>query len=301
MSVSGDFRTQASRWEYKYMTVQQASSGSSLYGGAPTGRRVTTRELFAAKQRGEKWPMITAYDAITARIFDEAGIPVMLVGDSAAMVVYGYDSTIPVTVDDLIPLARAVVRGSSRALVVGDLPFGSYQASPAQALETAARFMKEAGVQAIKLEGGARVLPQVETLVAAGIPVMAHLGLTPQSVNQFGGYRVQGRGEDGEILMRDAKAMEAAGAFAVVLEVVPAELAARVTASLSIPTIGIGAGAQTDAQVLVWQDMAGLTPGRAPKFVKRYADLGAILTDAVSTWADEVVTGVYPGPEHSYS
>jgi 3-methyl-2-oxobutanoate hydroxymethyltransferase len=245
--------------------------------------------------------MITAYDAITARIFDEAGIPVMLVGDSAAMVVYGYDSTIPVTVDDLIPLARAVVRGSSRALVVGDLPFGSYQASPAQALETAVRFMKEAGVQAIKLEGGARVLPQVEALVAAGIPVMAHLGLTPQSVNQFGGYRVQGRGEDGEILMRDAKAMEAAGAFAVVLEVVPADLAARVTASLSIPTIGIGAGAQTDAQVLVWQDMAGLTPGRAPKFVKRYADMGAILSAAVSTWADEVVTGVYPGPEHSYS
>ncbi len=245
--------------------------------------------------------MITAYDALTARIFDDAGIPVMLVGDSAAMVVYGYDSTVPVTVDDLLPLAAAVVRGSSRALVVGDLPFGSYQGSPQQALETAARFMKEAGVQAVKLEGGARVLPQVEALVSAGIPVMAHLGLTPQSVNQLGGYRVQGRGEDGEILMQDAKAMEAAGAFAIVLEVVPSDLAERVTRSLSIPTIGIGAGASTDAQVLVWQDMAGLTPGRPAKFVKRYADLGAVLSGAVREWAGEVVAGTYPGPEHQYS
>lgn len=275
-------------------------ASTALYGAAPTGRRVTTRDLIAAKARGEKWPMITAYDALTARIFDEAGIPVMLVGDSAAMVVYGYDSTVPVTVDELIPLAAAVVRGSSRALVVGDLPFGSYQASPEQALHTAARFMKEAGVQAIKLEGGARVLPQVEALVGAGIPVMAHLGLTPQSVNQLGGYRVQGRGEDGDILLRDAKAMEAAGAFAVVLEVVPSELAERVTAMLSIPTIGIGAGAATDAQVLVWQDMAGLTPGRAPKFVKRYAEVGSVLSGAVHEWAAEVVAGTYPAPEHQY-
>jgi len=274
---------------------------TALYGGNPTGRRITTRDLIAAKARGEKWPMITAYDAMTARIFDDAGIPVMLVGDSAAMVVYGYDSTIPVTVDDLLPLAAAVVRGSSRALVVGDLPFGSYQASPAQALETSARFMKEAKVQAVKLEGGARVLPQVEALVAAGIPVMAHLGLTPQSVNQFGGYRVQGRGEDGEILMRDAKAMEAAGAFAVVLEVVPSELAQRVTKMLSIPTIGIGAGSSTDAQVLVWQDLAGLGSGHSPKFVKRYAEVGAVLSAAVHTWADEVVAGTYPGPEHAYA
>jgi len=273
----------------------------TLYGAASTGRRLTTRELIAAKARGEKWPMITAYDALTARIFDEAGIPVILVGDSAAMVVYGYDSTVPVTVEDLLPLAAAVVRGSRRALVVGDLPFGSYQGSAQQALDTASRFMKEAGVQAVKLEGGARVLPQVEALVGAGIPVMAHLGLTPQSVNQLGGYRVQGRGEDGEILMQDAKAMEAAGAFAIVLEVVPGDLAERVTRSVSIPTIGIGAGPTTDAQVLVWQDMAGLTPGRAPKFVKRYADLGAVLTGAVQEWADEVVTGTYPGPEHQYS
>jgi 3-methyl-2-oxobutanoate hydroxymethyltransferase len=273
----------------------------TLYGAAPSGRRVTTRDLIAAKGRGEKWPMITAYDALTARLFDEAGIPVMLVGDSAAMVVYGYDSTVPVTVDDLLPLAGAVVRGSKRALVVGDLPFGSYQASPQQALETAARFMKEAGVQAVKLEGGARVLPQVEMLVSSGIPVMAHLGLTPQSVNQLGGYRVQGRGEDGEILMQDAKAMEAAGAFAVVLEVVPSDLADRVTRSLSIPTIGIGAGPATDAQVLVWQDLAGLTPGRPAKFVKRYAEVGSVLSSAVREWADEVVAGEYPGPEHQYS
>lgn len=278
-----------------------SDSGATLYGATPTGRRITTRDLLAAKARGEKWPMITAYDALTARIFDDAGIPVMLVGDSAAMVVYGYDSTVPVSVDDLLPLAAAVVRGSSRALIVGDLPFGSYQASPQQALETAARFMKEAGVQAVKLEGGRRVLPQVEMLVSAGIPVMAHLGLTPQSVNQFGGYRVQGRGEDGEILMHDAKAMEAAGAFAIVLEVVPSDLAERVTRSVSIPTIGIGAGPSTDAQVLVWQDMAGLTPGRPPKFVKRYADVGSVLSGAVRTWADEVVAGTYPGPEHQYS
>lgn len=282
------------------MSMSADSGTPTLYGAAPTGRRVTTRDLLAAKARGEKWPMITSYDALTARIFDEAGIPVMLVGDSAAMVVYGYDSTLPVTVDDLLPLVAGVVRGSSRALVVADLPFGSYQASPAQALESAARFMKQAGAHAVKLEGGARVLPQVEALVGAGIPVMAHLGLTPQSVNQFGGYRVQGRGEDGEILMRDAKAMEAAGAFAVVLEVVPADLAARVTRMLSIPTIGIGAGDQTDAQVLVWQDLAGLTPGRPPKFVKRYADLGSVLSGAVHAWADEVVAGTYPGPEHQY-
>jgi len=272
-----------------------------LYGGAPSGRRVSISDLGSAKARGEKWPMITSYDALTARVFDEAGIPVLLVGDSAAMVVYGHDSTIPVTVDELIPLVRGVVRGSQRAMVVADLPFGSYQASPQQALETATRFMKEAGAHAVKLEGGARVLPHVELLVASGIPVMAHLGLTPQSVNAFGGYKVQGRGEDGVILMQDAKALQAAGAFAVVLEVVPADLAASVTASLQIPTVGIGAGAGTDAQVIVWQDMAGLTPGRTAKFVKKYADINSVLLDAASRWADDVVTGAYPSHEHSYS
>jgi 3-methyl-2-oxobutanoate hydroxymethyltransferase len=258
------------------------------------------RDLADAKARGEKWPMITAYDALTAGVFDEAGIPVLLVGDSAAMVVYGHDSTIPVTVDELVPLVRGVVRGSSRAMVVADLPFGSYQASPQQALETAARFMKECGAHAVKLEGGARVLPQVELLASAGIPVMAHLGLTPQSVHAFGGYRVQGRGEDGVRLLQDAKALQSAGAFSVVLEVVPADLAAQVTASLEIPTIGIGAGAGTDAQVIVWQDMAGLTPGRTAKFVKKYADVHGVLLDAAQRWSADVVSGAYPAPEHTY-
>lgn len=271
--------------------------------GSPDGpnRRVTVRDLAAAKEAGEKWPMITSYDALTAGVFDDAGIPVMLVGDSAAMVVYGYDSTIPVTVDDLIPLTRAVVRGSTRAMVVADLPFGSYQEGPAQALATATRFMKEAGAHAVKLEGGERVLPQVEALVDAGIPVMGHLGLTPQSVHALGGYRVQGRGEAGQILMRDAKNLQAVGAFAVVLEVVPHDLAEQVTRSLAIPTIGIGAGAATDAQVLVWQDLAGLTAGRPAKFVKQYADLRGVLGSAVSTWANEVVSGTYPDADHHYN
>ncbi|GAA2099385.1 3-methyl-2-oxobutanoate hydroxymethyltransferase [Actinomadura alba] len=271
---------------------------TALYGGQ-SGRRVTVRDIAAAKQRHEKWPMLTAYDALTARIFDDAGIPVLLVGDSAAMVVYGYDSTIPVTVDDLIPLTAAVVRGSRRAMVVADLPFGSYQAGVAEALGTATRFLKETGAHAIKLEGGRRILAQAEAMVAAGIPVMGHLGLTPQSVNAFGGYRVQGRGEAGEELMADAKALEAAGAFSVVLECVPEDLAARVTASLSIPTIGIGAGPDCDAQVLVWQDMAGLTP-RTAKFVKEYADLAGVLTGAARSFAEEVVSGAFPTAAHSY-
>ena len=272
---------------------------TSLYGGT-SGRRVTVLDVQAAKTRGEKWPMLTAYDALTARVLDEAGIPVLLVGDSAAMVVYGHDSTLPVTVDELVPLVRAVTRGATRALVVADLPFGSYQPSVEQALDNAARFMKDGRAHAVKLEGGARVLPQVEALAAAGIPVMGHLGLTPQSVNAFGGFRVQGRGEAGELLLADAKALEAAGAFAVVLECVPADLAARVTASLAIPTIGIGAGPGCDAQVLVWQDLMGLTPGPGPRFVKRYADLRGLLTTAATAFAEEVRDGVYPAPEHAY-
>ncbi|MEV5571234.1 3-methyl-2-oxobutanoate hydroxymethyltransferase [Spirillospora sp. NPDC052269] len=277
---------------------QGPAQPTALYGGKGT-RRVTVRDIAAAKARHEKWPMLTAYDALSARVFDEAGIPVLLVGDSAAMVVYGYDSTIPVTVDDLVPLAAAVVRGAKRAMVVADLPFGSYQASVPEALASAARFMKEANVQAIKVEGGRRILPQVEAMVAAGIPVMGHLGLTPQSVNAFGGYRVQGRGEDGEQLLADAKALEAAGAFSVVLECVPDDLARRVTAALSIPTVGIGAGEGTDAQVLVWQDMAGLTPHTA-KFVKKYADLYSVLGDAAREYAEEVVSGAFPTSEYSY-
>ena len=269
-----------------------------LYGGRAT-RRVTVSDLAKAKARGEKWPMLTAYDALTARVFDEAGIPVLLVGDSAGMVVFGHDTTIPVTLDELIPLTAAVVRGTSRALIVADLPFGSYQSSPEAALAAGIRFLKEAGAHAVKLEGGHRVLRQAEELVAAGIPVMGHLGLTPQSVNVFGGYRVQGRGEDGERLLQDAKALEAAGAFAVVLECVPAELAARVTDAVSIPTIGIGAGPDCDAQVLVWQDMAGLSP-RTPKFVKRYADMAGVLGQAARSFADEVTGGQFPSEEYSY-
>jgi 3-methyl-2-oxobutanoate hydroxymethyltransferase len=272
--------------------------GEPLYGGRAT-RRVTVSDLAKAKARGEKWPMLTAYDALTAHVFDEAGIPVLLVGDSAGMVVFGHDTTIPVTLDELIPLTAAVVRGTSRALVVADLPFGSYQSSPEAALTAGVRFLKEAGAHAVKLEGGHRVLRQAEELVAAGIPVMGHLGLTPQSVNVFGGYRVQGRGEDGERLLQDAKALEAAGAFAVVLECVPAELAARVTGALSIPTVGIGAGPGCDAQVLVWQDMAGLSP-RTPKFVKRYADVAGVLGQAARSFADEVVGGQFPSEEYSY-
>jgi 3-methyl-2-oxobutanoate hydroxymethyltransferase len=276
----------------------RAGAGEPLYGGTAS-RRLTVRDIAAAKAGGEKWPMLTAYDALTARVFDDAGIPVLLVGDSAAMVIYGHESTIPVTVDDLIPLTAAVVRGTRRALIVADLPFGSYQASPVAALEAATRFLKETGAQAVKLEGGYRVVRQVEELVAAGIPVMAHLGLTPQSVNAFGGYKVQGRGEDGERLLHDAKTLQAAGAFAVVLECVPAALARQVTQSLDIPTIGIGAGPDCDAQVLVWQDMAGLSP-RTAKFVKRYADVSGVLRDAAQSFAADVAGGTFPTEEYSY-
>jgi 3-methyl-2-oxobutanoate hydroxymethyltransferase len=273
----------------------------SLYGGTGTGRRVTVRDLAKAKREGEKWAMLTAYDALTAGVFDEAGIPVLLVGDSAGNNHLGYENTVPVTVDQLVMLSAAVVRGTKRAMVIGDLPFGSYQSSPAQALETAARFMKEAGVGAVKLEGGRRVLPQVEALVQAGVPVMAHIGLTPQSVNVLGGYRIAGRGdEEAEKLISDAKALQHAGAFAIVLELVPAELAARVSAEIDVPTVGIGAGAGTDAQVLVWTDMAGLTPGGVPKFVKQYADMRTLLGDAARAFAADVVHGAYPDESHSY-
>jgi 3-methyl-2-oxobutanoate hydroxymethyltransferase len=273
----------------------------TLYGGT-SARRITIRDLANAKLAGDRWPMLTAYDFSTARVFDEAGVPVLLVGDSAANVIYGYDTTVPVTVDELLPLVRGVVRGAKRALVVADLPFGSYQASPEQALDTATRFMKEGGAQAVKLEGGARVASQVELLTSAGIPVMAHIGLTPQSVNTMSGYRVQGRGDEaGQRLLEDAHALQDAGAFAVVMEVVPSDLAKKVTHELHIPTIGIGAGVECDAQVLVWQDMAGLRgEGKPAKFVKQYADVSAVLTEAVRQFASEVQAGTYPGAEHSY-
>src|SRR5579875_3373944 len=281
--------------------AQTSAAQTTLYGGV-TNRRITIRDLQAAKDRGERWPMLTCYDYSTARVFDEAGIPVLLVGDSAANVVYGYDTTVPVSVDELLPLVRGVVRGASRALVVADLPFGSYQSSPQQALDTAARFMKDGGAQAVKLEGGQRVAAQVETLVSAGVPVMAHIGLTPQSVNAFGGYRVQGRGDEGaHRLLQDAKALQQAGACAVVLEVVPAEVAAEVTRALHIPTIGIGAGPSCDAQVLVWQDMAGLRSGKPAKFVKEFAQVGDVLRGAAEAYAAEVRGGTYPTPEYSCS
>src|SRR5436189_1004074 len=273
---------------------------ASLYGG-PATRRVRTRDLVAAKERGEKWPMLTSYDQYTAAIFDQAGIPVLLVGDSAANNVYGYETTVPVTVDELIPLVRGVVRATKRTLVVGDLPFGSYEEGPAQALRTAVRFMKEGCCHAVKLEGGRRCAEQITAMTAAGIPVMAHVGFTPQSEHVLGGYRVQGRGDAAEDVVADAHAVAEAGAFAVVLEMVPGEVAKRITHDLDIPTIGIGAGPDCDAQVLVWQDMAGLRGGPMPRFVKQYADLRGVLSGAVREFADEVRTGVYPGPEHSYS
>lgn len=300
MTVRG-LRMGASRVETEMSDEFNMRAPQETFYGAAVGRRVTMRDLAQATARGERWPMITAYDALTAAIFDEAGIPALLVGDSAAMVVYGHDSTLPITVDELVPLVRAVVRGSKRAVVIADLPFGSYQESVSQALRTASIFMKEGGAHAVKLEGGAFVLPQVEALAAAGVPVIGHLGLTPQSVNLFGGYRVQGRGESGDMLLRDAKAMESAGAAAIVLEVVPAELAARVSEILTIPTIGIGAGPDTDAQVIVWQDLCGLTAGPMPKFVKRYADIRSTMADAVGSWAADVASGAYPATEHAYA
>jgi 3-methyl-2-oxobutanoate hydroxymethyltransferase len=283
------------------MSERTAQEGAepSLYGG-PATRRVSIRDVQQAKERGERWAMLTSYDTYSAEIFDEIGIPVLLVGDSAANNVYGYPDTLAVTVDELLPLVSAVVRSSRRALIVGDLPFGSYQVSPQQALETAIRFMKEGGAHAVKLEGGARVVPHVEGIVAAGIPVMAHLGFTPQSVHAFGGYRVQGRGDAAEELVQDALALQVAGAFAVVLEMVPAEVAKRVTAELTIPTIGIGAGGDCDAQVLVWQDMAGLRGGKLPRFVKQYADLRGALADGARAYAEDVRTGRYPDEAHTY-
>ncbi|MEV6928066.1 3-methyl-2-oxobutanoate hydroxymethyltransferase [Dactylosporangium sp. NPDC051485] len=271
----------------------------SLYGGA-VNRRVRTRDLISAKERGERWPMLTSYDQYTAAIFDEAGIPVLLVGDSAANNVYGYESTVSVREEELLPLVRGVVRSTKRALVVGDLPFGSYEEGPAQALRTAVRFMKDGGCHAVKLEGGRRVAPQISALTSAGIPVMAHIGFTPQSEHAIGGYRVQGRGDAAEDVVEDAHAVAEAGAFAVVLEMVPGEVAKRITHELHIPTIGIGAGADTDAQVLVWQDMAGLRTGRTPRFVKRYADLAGVLGEATRAYAEEVRSGVFPAQEHTF-
>ena len=288
-------------------TLGTTMSEQTLYGGTssttppPTTRtRIRTHHLQRMKSEGHKWAMLTAYDFSTARLFDDAGIPVLLVGDSAANVVYGYDTTVPVTVDELIPLVRGVVRGARHALVVADLPFGSYEGGPAQALATATRFLKETGAHAVKLEGGERVAEQIATLTAAGIPVMAHIGFTPQSVNSLGGFRVQGRGDAAEQTIHDAIAVAEAGAFAVVMEMVPAELATQITGKLTVPTVGIGAGPNCDAQVLVWQDMAGLTSGKTAKFVKRFGDVGSELRRAATQYANEVASGAFPAEEHSF-
>ena len=280
-------------------------SEQSVYGAsdsveAKPRTKVRTLTLQKWKSEGHKWAMLTCYDYSSARVFDEAEIPVLLVGDSAANVVYGYDTTVPISIDELIPLARAVVKGAPHALVVADLPFGSYESSPAQALATATRFMKETGAQAIKLEGGERMADQIATLSAAGIPVVAHIGFTPQSVNGLGGFRVQGRGDAAEQTIHDAIAVQEAGAIAVVLEMVPAELATQITGKLTIPTVGIGAGPNCDAQVLVWQDMAGLTSGKTAKFVRRFGDVGGELHRAATQYAQDVASGVFPADEHSY-
>jgi 3-methyl-2-oxobutanoate hydroxymethyltransferase len=268
----------------------------------PTDRRITIRDLQAATDRGERWAMLTSYDTLTAGLFEQAGVRAILVGDTSGEMVLGYPDTVPVTMDHLIPMVQAVVRGTSTALVVADLPFGSYQSGPEQALASAVRHLKEGGAQAVKLEGGRAVQPQVRQLVEAGIPVMGHLGLTPQSVNVLGGMRrVQGRGQAGDRLLEDALALQVAGAFAVVLESVPAELGGRVSEALHVPTVGIGAGSQCDAQIMVWQDLAGLTTGRVPKFVKRYADIADTLKEAVGRYVRDVADNRYPDDEHSYA
>lgn len=263
-------------------------------------KRVRTRHFRRAKEQGIKITGLTSYDFLSASIFDRAGIDFLLVGDSAGNTVFGYDTTLPVTSEELIPLCRAVVRAAKRALVIADLPFGSYEAGPDDALHTAIRFMKETGAHAVKLEGGQRSARQIEQIVTAGIPVMAHVGFTPQSEHGLGGHLIQGRGEGASQLLADAHAVEEAGAFAVVLEMVPSAVAAQVTKELSIPTISVGAGPHCDGQLLVWTDWAGLTTGRIPKFVKKYAAIADVLFDAAVTFRGDVENGVYPSPEHEY-
>jgi 3-methyl-2-oxobutanoate hydroxymethyltransferase len=274
------------------------------YGGAAAAsggpKRVRTRHFQNAKREGIKITGLTSYDALTARIFDEAGIDFLLVGDSAGNNVLGYETTLPVTVDELIPLTRAVAGAVQRAFVVADMPFGSYENGPDEALHTAIRFMKETGAHAVKLEGGERSHKQIRRIVGAGIPVMAHIGYTPQSEHQLGGHIIQGRGEGVKQLLADAKAVQDAGAFAVVLEMVPADAAREVTAMLEIPTISVGAGPHCDGQLLVWTDWAGLTTGRIPKFVKQYANLAGVLSDAATAWRADVESGAYPTEQHSY-
>lgn len=262
----------------------------------------TVSTFAEAKRKRKRIAMLTAYDYSTARLEDEAGIHAILVGDSLGNVVLGYEDTLSVTMEDMIHHGRAVARGAKNALVVVDMPFMSYQTSVYDAVVNAGRLMKEGRAQAVKLEGGAEVAAQVKAIVEAGIPVMGHLGLTPQSINAFGGFKVQGKTEAAaRKLIEDAKALEAAGAFSVVLECVPAKLAAKVTESISIPTIGIGAGAGCDGQVLVYQDMLGMFSDFTPKFVKRYANVGETMREAFATYVDEVGAGTFPAEEHTYA
>jgi len=262
-------------------------------------RPVSIHDLRSYKERGERFVMLTAYDVLTASALDEAGVPVLLVGDSLGNVVLGYDSTVPVTLDEVLHHTRAVRRGTQRALVVADLPFGSYQVSVEEGMRAAIRVLKEGGAHAVKLEGAEPEL--TGRLVHAGVPVMGHLGLTPQSVNQLGGFKVQGRdGHDADRLLADAIALADAGAFALVLECVPADLGRRVTEAVAVPTIGIGAGPHTDGQVMVSSDLLGLTAGPKPRFVKAYTDLRGVIGDAAKAFTAEVVHGDYPGPEHTY-
>jgi 3-methyl-2-oxobutanoate hydroxymethyltransferase len=278
-----------------------APYGSGAAGSTPAPvRRIRTHHLREMKERGEKFTMLTAYDMYTAQVFDEAGIELLLVGDSASNNVLGNETSLPITVDELLPLTRAVARSAKRAMVIGDLPFGSYQASPEQAYLTSVRFMKEAGAHCVKLEGGAEMVPVIEKLTQGGIPVMAHIGFTPQSEHALGGYRVQGRGDAATKVLADAHAIQEAGAFAVVMEMVPADVAGQVTKELVIPTIGIGAGVDCDGQVLVWQDAFGLRTGRMARFVKQYADVHGVLLEGAKAYAADVKAGTFPGPEHSF-
>ncbi|GAB4100439.1 3-methyl-2-oxobutanoate hydroxymethyltransferase [Sinomonas halotolerans] len=286
---------------------QRPSELPAPYGSGPAGTaprpRIRVHHLAQAKERGERFAMLTAYDQYTAQIFDEAGIEALLVGDSAANNVFGHETSLPVTVEELLPLVRAVARSARHSLVVADLPFGSYEVSPEQAVATGVRFLKEGLAHAVKMEGGAHYAPTVRAMVEAGIPVMAHIGFTPQSEHVLGGYRVQGRGDDAQRLIDDARALEAAGAFCVLMEMVPAETAAAVDAAVSVPTIGIGAGNATTGQVLVWQDAMGLRGGegvRVAKFVKRYADLRSTLLEAARQYGQDVRTGTFPASEHSF-
>jgi len=262
----------------------------------------TVLDVQRFKDESRRFTMLTAYDFLSAQILDQAGIPILLVGDSLGMVMLGYPTTLPVTMDEMIHHAKAVSRGARQALLVGDMPFMSYHSSTEQAIESAGRFVKEGGMHAVKLEGGGRIAELTQRLTGMGIPVMGHLGLTPQFVHQMGGFKVQGKTEaQAARILADARELEAAGAFSLVLEGVPTAVASRVTKSLRIPTIGIGAGPQTDGQVLVFHDFVGLTTGKAPKFVKRYANLADEISRAAQRFSDDVRNGTFPGPEHEYT